>query len=342
MFLFISISFCLLLTSIIPTRRQKPFLFLSFILLFILFAFRDISVGTDTINYEERFYRYQDIEWLRDLLDPGWVLISDLTLFLGFDYRGLMVISALLCMLPIYYVANKHSKNPMLTITLYVVLYFYLQSFNITRQYIAVGIVFLSVSFLLSGKRKSFIAGIIIACTFHKSAIIASLFYFYKKLPDKLYSQIILIIFSLIIGIFGFPLLQKVISILGYGRYIYLYGYEFGNVLGNLSSAVIFNLFFIALLIKGHKFNDYSKILFLYVLIFNLCLRMPFGGRIELYFSIMQILIYPYVLFTVLKSNKNSNFEKSFYLFMILLFCYANFLMKLGDGEIFPYNNILF
>src|SRR5690606_40670436 len=61
----------------------------------------------------------------------------------------LLMVSTLLIIIPVFYVAKRYSLNPMLSIFLFFVLYIYLQSFNITRQSVAISVVFLSYIFLI-------------------------------------------------------------------------------------------------------------------------------------------------------------------------------------------------
>lgn len=334
MFIFFTLSLGLLAATFLAPNKQTLAFILSFIVLFILFAFRGIEVGTDTINYAYYFDSYYDSEWMRSAMEPGWVLVNDIASYFGWDYRGVMILSSLLCLFPVYYAAGKHSKNAMLTILLYFLLYHYLRSFNITRQYIAVGFGLLSIISFVNKKHVFFVLLLFLSFLFHKSALLLFLLYFVKFIPSQFFINVLLVAFTFAVGLFGPTVLYKLISLTSYAKY--LLNYEYGNFIGNAAAGLLLNSYFMLVLYLGKNLRVENKVFILFVLIFNLTLRLPFADRALLYFSIYQIVYFTYVASEVKGVN-----NKLFFYFSIIIYAYFVFFRSFGGGEILPYSNIL-
>lgn len=338
MLLFFGLSFFLLLGALIPVRNQNFYLLLSFFILFILSAFRDISVGTDTAHYEDFFKSIElNIEWVRAAIEPGWVFLNDLVLYFGGEYRDLIVISSFLTLLPVFIVAKKYSLNPMLTISSYYLLYFYFYSFNISRQILAVSFVLISLIFLLKKRIFIFCFLIFIASLFHTSVLLCLLLIFVDKITDNKNILIIFSIFSAFLGIWGHGYISQIVSLTGYSDYI-LY-YEAGSVLGNSLLLILFNSFLFFILFTARKITIEVKLFFIYIVLMNVTIRIPLADRLILNFAIFQILFYPYYLHYLGKFDKKS---KIIAIIFILSFLYMLFLNRFGGGEILPYSNVLF
>lgn len=334
MFIFFTLSLGLLAATFLAPNKQTLAFILSFIVLFILFAFRGIEVGTDTINYAYYFDSYYDSEWMRSAMEPGWVLVNDIASYFGWGYRGVMVISSLLCLLPIYYAASKHSKNAMLVILLYFLFYYYLRSFNITRQFVAVGFGLLSIISFLNRRNIFFLLYLFIAFLFHKSALVLLFLYSIRFIPSQFIIYALLIAATFVVGLFGPTVLYKIISLTPYAKY--LLNYEYGNFLGNAAAGLLLNSYYLIALYYGKNLEKENKVFLLFVLIFNVTIRLPFAERLLLYFSIYQIIYFTYVL------NDIKNVEnRMFFYIMIIVAAYFVFFRSFGAGGIFPYSNIL-
>lgn len=338
MLLFFGLSFFLLLGALIPARKQNFYLLLSFFILFILSAFRDISVGTDTKNYEELFNSFEmGVDWIREEVEPGWVFLNDLVIFFGGEYQDLLIISTLLTLIPIFIIAKKYSINPMFTISLYYLLCFYFYSFNIARQLIAVSFVLFALTQLLNRKNISFLIVISFASFFHVSALICLPLLFLNKLPNDSFKIISISIVSMFVGLFGINYISKIVGLTSYD--IYINYYDSGNILGNSIFLILFNSLFIFILLTSKKITSELKLYFVFILFLNLTIRLPMGNRLTLYFSVYQVLFYPYYLFVL---NNLSLKSQLILIVIILLFSYTLFYVLFGSGEILPYRNILF
>lgn len=336
MYLFIFLAFVLLLGSLIHPRNQSLYLLCSYLTLLFLSAFRDINVGTDTEAYEAIFY--QIVNYNNELLrvEYGWIFLNEIILFLGFDFRGVIVLSSFLTLTLIFLVVKKYSYNPMLSISLFYLLYFYFFSLNITRQLIAVSIVLFGIVLILRGKKNLFFLSVILASFFHQSAFIALIILFFNKIPNKKSFLILYIVISMVLGLFGVNLITKIIDYTGYSYYIE--NYSNNSLLGNSFLLILFNSFFLFLIFCIKEISREFKIFYFFIIMLNLTILIPFGGRFILYFSIYQILFYPYFIYSISQSNS----VKLLSVLMILLYSFLIFFTSLGKGNILPYSNIFF
>lgn len=329
---FIILMFILLFLSGTNSRLVQV---LSFSILFILSAFRDISVGTDTKGYLMLFDRLEKGGEIRQ--EYLWQLLNKAVIFFHGNFGLLLIISTLLVLVPVYWVSQKHSKFPNFSIFLFYSLYFYLFSFNITRQSIAVSIILIALLFLLENNKKMFFFMVIVAAGFHITAILSLALLLTKYLPsrsgDKVYY--ILSLITIAIGMFFSERIFKFMGdMLGYGRYVDTF--EMGTILGNFLYLLILNSFlFFAMKVSTER-GVLFKLFFAFIIITNLSIRIPFGDRFIMYFSIVQILYLPMLL------DKCRVRPKEIVGIIVVIYAIVMFFRKLGAGDIFPYSNTLF
>ncbi len=111
--------------------------------------------------------------------DFGFSILSWLIKLFGFDYRGLFFVVALIQCWALYHVYQKYSPNYYLSVLLFVLSTdYYSWMFNGIRQFLAVSIVFAGTSLILERKYTRMILLILLASTFHQSALLMIPFIF--------------------------------------------------------------------------------------------------------------------------------------------------------------------
>lgn len=329
--LFYFLSVLLLFGAFIKPKWQWPYMYLCFIFLFILSAFRATSVGTDTIGYEALFLRLKNGTSIRQ--EQGWQFLNELVIFFGGSFEHLLIASTLLVLLPVFYVVRRYSLNPMLSLFLYYAFYIYLQSFNITRQTIAVSIVFLAFTFLLKKKYWQYCLIVILASTFHITALLCLPLVFVNRIPDRNWIYLALIFGSMVVSMFlSNIILQKSASLLGYEGY--LDRFESGTQTGLYF--LILNAFSVFILFTAKNRGTLFKLFFIYIAVANLTARIPFGYRVIYYFTILQILYLPYFI------CNNKIKAKPLIFALVVLYAYLVFSRSSGSSGIIPYINTLF
>jgi len=145
-----------------------PFL----ILLFIKgFAY----CGVDLLEgYKESFARAISFTNLQDSsLEIGYKLVNIIVRNITEDYRVLVFLLALLTLIPVFYVINKHKNNilPALAILGYSSIFF-VTSFDLIRIYLAGSICLLSFDAIYEKKYTKATIIVLIAMTFHFTSIV--------------------------------------------------------------------------------------------------------------------------------------------------------------------------
>lgn len=319
--------------------KSKFFLWVSFIILFLLLGFRDISVGTDTVVYANMFAEYHDGLYF-NLVEPGWVFLNKSIDFLGGDFNTVLWFTAIIILLPVFYGVGKYSDYPLLSIFIYITFYYYFYSFNIMRQSIAQGFVFLSFCFFNMEKsvikqNKSFFISFIIAFLFHYTSIVyllfIGIFYFIKNNTYKTYAVLFI---SFFIGI-GFN------SIILKGTTLFLTAYAneevSENFLSGLINLLVLNLAFIFISSFVKNKDKWYYGFFMFISISNIMNGITIGNRIVM-FAGMFLIIFFAGLFNNLRLHKKWNLILFIF---IVAYSYFRFFRLLGSGDIFPYENIL-
>lgn len=316
--------------------KNKLLFIASFFVLLFYAGFRDVSVGTDTENYSRHF----------DLVSSGialpheilWYALLKLVYILGGSFQTVLILSSILVLLPVFYVSYKKSPSPLLSLFFFITLYYYFYSFNIIRQAIAMS--FGLMAFYYIDERKSIKAYIMFAISlmFHYSSIIIlpALILFNKTNNSTIrYLSYIILPLSYVAGLFfGKDLVHLLQNIL-YSDYTI--DTEF-NLLGTSLYLLILNTAYVVISFIVKKENKWFILYFLFILISNLTIRIPFANRFVFYFGIAQIVFYPLLL-----NNNKLNFKgQTLLLFVLVSYSLISLYRFWGYGEILPYINVFF
>lgn len=326
--LYILISF-----SIFIPKNKLLFIFL-YIVLFFIGGMRGIDVGTDTSNYYDIYNTINSdpngIDYALAFIEPGWIFLNYICGILFNDYRSIIFIGMFLAITPLLIRVWKSSKNPFLVIFYYVTLYFYIYSFNITRQMIAVSIILFCLDYLEKNKIKQYVIGVFCAMLFHYTSIIC-LFHIYivKKVNISIKNATIILCFTYILGLYIIPVLIPSIPLVGhYSAYI-IDAQTSGSI-----TRVLLNAFFIFILAccNNAKVKPYLCLFFVGIVIYNLFAYSSAVGRLAIYFTCTQ-------LFLLEKLNSAYTFNKYTLKLFSYIYATAYFYIMLNNnsGEIIPY-----
>lgn len=225
----------------------------------------------------------------------------------------------------------KCSPYVIISIFVYVCVYYFLGIMGQLRQALAISIIVFAWPYMNS---KKFIIYLLLASLFHYSAMICLLYFF---VPNKLFSKWVYVLLLLILFA-SFDYFKVVImNALGgfsYGKISYYLAVEEGGI---SFSFFLYKVFvFILLFLNVEKISTYLpkyKILNLYFISILLYLLLSFsssiGGRIILYFSIFEILVIPFII----KAYNRYILKFSISLFLIFLniYQYLSFLYSYAD-----------
>jgi len=203
MSIYIVLLISLLIIGVYSSLSQKNTFFAVYFLLLVVAFFRDISVGSDFMMYEQGFRNYGYLGRTSERLEPAWYFIypffykiADFRTYVFFFYAALYFF--------LLEFVWRESKYPVIAILFYVLLGHYFESFNIMRQIFAALFVLYSVSYIEKRNLVKFLALIFAGTLFHTSVILFLPMYFvshwirdYKKL------MVMLLLVTLFIGYYG-------------------------------------------------------------------------------------------------------------------------------------------
>ena len=155
--------------------RKKIFLIIIFILLFTCMALRDRSVGVDTDLYCRIFTNFVSGNVSNENFNTTKIY-EYYNIFVGNIFgnnpRNIIIANSFVIVLLYCIFVKRASPNVYISTILYFLLYFYLQSFNIARQAMAMLLFAISITFLVKRKWKSYIIINTIAIFIHNTVAI--------------------------------------------------------------------------------------------------------------------------------------------------------------------------
>lgn len=337
MFLYLIIILLLLVCS---KRKENWIVNLFTVILFLIAILRDYSVGTDTLNYLD-YFRSIGSDYAILFADTGGrteLGYNALCVFcnrVGLSYRWLMILEAFLFIVPISYVLKKETKYPIISLLLLVLLGFYFNSFNISRQMMAIAFIFLSLYYYSKNNNKNALIFFIFAFLMHTSALIAIFVYplKYIKLNYKIWALIVIIslISSYFVNTFG--VIENVLQSVGIlGKYTYYLVSADTSLVSFQLFATIINLMFIYFLYRERNLNNIWGKVSVFGLIFsNIFMFAPgYFTRLFIYFNITQVVYISQI------AAKKQQYSLIVLVYAFLYFCYYTLYLKL-DGVI-PYS----
>lgn len=167
-------------------------------LLFIITATFRYGIGYDYFNYQNLYARLGPLsvqELLHDHVAQefiGYSLLMRGMYLLGFSYRALLLTVNTVLTAIVFFFITRYSKLPWLGAYLYLTLQFFAHSMNLFRQSIAATICLLAYPFLKKRKFFPFFAIVLLAASFHLSALFLLPFYWVLswKVDGRIYAAI--------------------------------------------------------------------------------------------------------------------------------------------------------
>lgn len=209
-------------------KEQRIFTICSFFFMFfLLLSFRDVTIGVDVESYKDTFEKIASAP-LKNIFvvsdkEKGYVLLNKLVSVFTGDFQVFLVVVALITVIPLAYFYSKETGNPLVCIALFMAVAPFSMFFSGLRQVIAM--MFVVPAYFYTKKKKflPFLAMVLLAFLFHKSALIILLLYpiYHIKFPKVM---ILLIAFVLVlVFVFRTQIFLGVMKILG-GKYLERYG----------------------------------------------------------------------------------------------------------------------
>jgi len=353
--MFIVSVLCLQWSSKSIRKVGKEILFWIAVALPVLMAtFRSNDVGIDVNIYirpysvlaqNEAFASYM-VAMLSQQVEVGYAIVNYVGAHIG-GLQGSFFLIELLVILPVYFRISKEKDiNVWLAAFIYLCL-FYNMSLNIARQSIALSIVFFSLKYIREKNYWKATIVILVACTFHFSAVIG-LSYFVFELVNKgkewrikqsiiilgvicmivFYDEIAAILFKLIFGETNKYTNAFLKSETGY--------LSFWNIVLNTAFLLII-LINKSFLMKQDNYRWYQIDSIFNFIVYLLTAYNGNAFRYALYFSIFMPIAIPTLRYRFVKENRR---YIDFVLAILILLYWYNFNTLANGHGTYPYTSI--
>ena len=296
------------LNSVIVKKRTQMSIVIFFIFWFVLLSLRDLSVGNDLLVYKEMFNVCADtkIKNLPDLKwELGYLVYNKLISYITMDYRTFLIITAGITLFPMCMLFVREKKFSILLIALFINMPCFLMPFSGLRQAIAVSI---GVFVYMAIEKKKYVLSavlILLAFSFHVSALVLVLLYpaFFLKIKTK--HMLFIVPILMVIYVLRIPLLAFIINFLP-EHYVESYGdIEPTGAVGMMMLFLIFLIFSFVMLDENvmTKKGYYLRNILLIATVFQFFV--PIHGLVQRA-SYYFLLFVPVSIVSVVESPKAS------------------------------------
>ncbi|WP_186667716.1 EpsG family protein [Sporosarcina sp. BP05] len=338
------------LSRIITNKIISTVLSVSALFCAVLVAGLRYGVGTDYHAYEQwfsyylsnsvRFDEYQDIGFA--------LMVVTLQLFTD-NPQSLFLVSALITISLVIKFIKNNTDIYDLGFFLFITLYLYYSGFNIMRQWIAISIFLYSLKYAFDKKYYKYILFVLLASSFHTSALLMLPLYFILNFKINKKNISILIIISSLLAFFFEELivnLAKLLPFLNLSKYtLYFDSIYATSGGGGWAYSVILIGTFILMYLNGSKYKSNIKYgnqhfsLMIFAAVFSLFA--PYNmifSRIQLFLMPIAIVCLPNLV--KIQTPKQRVLMSFLIITLGLLYMYRALIIN--GGEPLPYDNILF
>lgn len=315
------------------SQRDFLCLFLAFIPLIILHAFKKPSSLKDLQVYQSAFEEVGTMTWcnlfsqgfvINFSMEPGYVFLNRLVYSVSENVSFLFLIIALILLAAYAISIKNYSNNISLSIFLFVIGPF-CQSLFVLRQHLAIAIMLFTIPYIINRNLKRYLIIFFIAFSIHYTTFVLLPLYFLYGIQSKKKLVLFLIAFFAITKIGMSFFLNSFVAFNGsYTHYLDLDEVANMKVPLLLLGLLIVRLYFL----KGHAFDlGINKLLTLITVvgcIFYFC-GVGYGptGRLFTSYAQMMWLILPNTLYYI-RNNSNK-------FLVLILFAFALYIAYLGQ-----------
>ena len=330
--LIILLSLITLICSLLKVniKNNHSYLISMIIILTLFLCLRGPNVGLDMSNYHEFFITAKNntFNFLLFNIDfeIGFKLFTKFISFMTSNFRIYIAIISIISMVGIYYYIKNYSNNYFASIFLFITFDYFIYYTCTLRQCIAISILLCSLYFLKKENILCYILSVLLACSFHKTALVFLALPIIKKITFTPKILISYIGTCLALFIIKKPMLE-IITKLIYNRYI---DYQDTSGTGYMMLLLIFSIIlFICFFNKKFDINKKENKTFVGMLL----LALPFQilsttqglvARIVLYFTYSLIVLIPNNI-EVMDNKYKRILYSLFYISLFLFYTYQIF-----------------
>lgn len=308
MIVYLSIVILVLTLHILKFNKNKG-LIIIFICLFLVSAFRNYSVGVDTIQYYQYYTiigNYSGWDYSHFRYEPGFFYLCKVLFIITSEPQMLLIITSAFINFSVYYFIRKNSENYYLSALIYIIFNIYFSTMNTMREWLAISFILLAFSFLVNRKYLVFSLFILFAVCFHNAAWASLLLLPAAIFRKKKVLYLLLVIGAFIIFIFYASFYEYISKLFGYSDYNekFTTSNYYGALLVFVESFVILLVIYLYLFLNGCFTsiieNEKSSLLLscsiIYLCFLAAVMRVNLFNRISGFFEIFIIITIPNLL----------------------------------------------
>lgn len=336
-------------------KDKKMYVAIAMTQSFLILALRSPELGVDVRNYSAGYEYISNLGFLdlvsrlhfmatADLVHPfsyesGYTFINWIIAKIGCSFQVFLIFHAAFCTFSFGKFINRYSCNPQISFAIFLSFGFFIYSFCILRQTLAIAVLLFAIPYIEERKLSKFIVIILFSFTIHRTAIILLPIYFLFniELTKKKYKMalVLVLIFMIVSPIFLNKPLIYILKIFGKSRY--QFNFQFNNLMILLVLIAIFILLFIKIddLLQNKFYNN----IFLWGLIISVFVE-TIGMFNDVLARAVQIPMVTMITFIpnaieALRTKKNNSIK------LILIFLLFSFMiLNLNGSPIVPYISI--
>lgn len=308
-----------------------------------LLAFRNSSVGNDTITYLKRYSILGKCEWENLLqvssqlsFEYGYGLLNKMSFYIIKSARVFLFIISAFSLVVLSHFINKYSKMPWLSFIMYMALNIISLSFSGIRQGIALAFCMLAYQALKEKVLWKYILLIILASSFHITALAFLPMYWLVKIKFTPKQIAIALAIVAMTSLFGGKILESVTRNTKY--YHYIMNNSTSN--GAVGSTILYVIFLLLILLSINYKNSESKridLAFAFVSVITILLTFVIGiiERLSFYFAMFFLFSVPDAIMAW-KSRTSRNII-AVSISILLVFYYIAIVCKANTSGLIPY-----
>lgn len=341
----------------VGNNADKLLLKLSCTVLLFFMGMRGMRIGVDTKFYGFVFSQFSDISWSEVFsaktyataaktwtfdFEPGYRLLNKVLSFFGTSPQIITFFNSLIIIVLLYFWIKRESPNPMLSIWIYITLGFFQTEMNVTRNAIAIFIVYLSFRYI--EEKYKYIFLVILAAMFHKSAVVFLPFYWIYYYKERLNpaSMIKIIILGILMGLnfqFVGPIIRKILPF-GLDKYFTSSNDKAETLIVGLLYVAIIGFLFVVMKksdrIKSIRDNPLGSWMFtLNISFFGLNIGLGSAARMAAVFGPYIIVYIPQIIESIADEH-----TKKWITWFLVFLCGIQYILRLkvnNIGKTMPY-----
>lgn len=310
-------------------KSRMIFLFFLLFPMFFLTAFRDVTIGTDTVQYSRIYTNITSISsYLQNsYLEPGYIALNYLSKSLGLTYYHFQVLVGIFTYAGIYRFMFKYSENLSYSCFLFLMMRLMFSIMNISRSWIATIIALFAIEFIKKRKLKEYVLVISIAALLlHTSAFILLIVYPISMIDLNKKRMLQFLSISFMIFLIGQPVFLAISRLIGrYENFLTGKAVESGIAVW-ITLCIHLGFFMFAIYtgipqrirVEENKSSEISSTKIFFAASFTLICLDIIGLRINV-FNRLTTHFLPFLIIMVSNSLRNSFKNIEFYILVFLM-----------------------